>query len=139
MNTTTLNLLDKVYVTTEYAKQDIWNALVGSDFANTYHWISAIAITDHLNISTLNKPTDLTIRYTEPTSGADSLAIITPKEIYLAFAQLVSKKSRATIWRCLATHEESYYPRPYLHPQKRVFTSMQSTSFSAKAGVRVIG
>ena len=91
MTTTISN--DKVSVTTEYDTKEIWNALVGSDFANTYHWISAIAITDHLNISTLNKPTDLTIRYTEPTSGADSLAIITPKEIYLAFAQLVSKKS----------------------------------------------
>ena len=90
MTTTISN--DKVSVTTEYDTKEIWNALVGSDFANTYHWISAIAITDHLNISTLNKPTDLTIRYTEPTSGADSLAIITPKEIYLAFAQLVNKK-----------------------------------------------
>ena len=79
MTTTISN--DKVSVTTEYDTKEIWNALVGSDFANTYHWISAIAITDHLHTSTLNNPTDLTIRYTEPTSGADSLAIITPKEI----------------------------------------------------------
>ena len=90
MTTTISN--DKVSVTTEYNTKEIWESLISSDFANTNHWISAIAITDHLNTTTLNKPTDLTIRYIEPTSGADSLAVVTPKEIYLAFAQLVSKK-----------------------------------------------
>mgnify|MGYP003333445192 CR=1 FL=1 len=90
MTTTISN--DKVSITTEYNTKEIWNAFIGSDFANTNHWISTIGITDHLNTSTINEPTDLTIRYLEPTSGADSLAVVTPNEIYLAFAQLVIKK-----------------------------------------------
>ena len=85
MNTTTLNLLDKVYVTTEYAKQDIWNALVGSDFANTNHWLKEISCGD--------TPATISLTYIEKTTGEYVKGVIQPETIYNAFAQLVKENT----------------------------------------------
>ena len=79
-NATTISII------TEYAKQDIWNALVGSDFANTNHWLKEISCGD--------TPTfEVALTYIEKTTGEYVKGVITDENIYTAFAQLVKENT----------------------------------------------
>lgn len=86
MNAVTINN-DTISVTTEYTKQDIWNALVGSDFAGLTYWVQLISDKDGYGIG--NTPTDIYINHTEPTTGDTTQAIITPEMIYKSFGKLL--------------------------------------------------
>lgn len=72
-------------VTIEYNTQEIWNALIGSDFANTNHWLAQISCPD--------TPANIKITYTEKTTGELVKGVLTPTQIYNAFAQLVKENT----------------------------------------------
>ena len=74
-----------ITITTEYKTQEIWNALVGSDFANTNHWIKSISCGD--------TPAPIKITYIEKTTGDYVNGVIQPTDIYTAFAQLVKENT----------------------------------------------
>ena len=81
---------DTISITTEYTKQDIWNALTCSDFAGLTYWVHLISDKNGYGIG--DEITDIYITHTEPTTGDLTKAVITTDKIFNAFAQLVIDK-----------------------------------------------
>lgn len=73
-------------ITKTYAGKDIWDAVVGCDFANMRYWVQ------NLELDTWQEPCNLTLEHL-PLEGGEELqtSIVTPDQLSDAFAVLVAK------------------------------------------------
>ena len=82
---------DTVRVVKEYKLQDIWDALVCSDFASINYWI--------VHIDTKEKdydtPIDLTIEHLDKDDESKTtVTVVTPKMVKKAFIKAVENKEK---------------------------------------------
>ena len=84
--TTTINTTDTTAITTYYRNIDIWEAVVGSGFANTNYWIS------NVELNTWENPCDITLTH-DTKEGGYKTTTLSPSQLYSAFAKLVIEKT----------------------------------------------
>lgn len=72
-------------ITKTYNGKDIWDAVVGCDFAGMKYWVQS------LEMDTWQEPCDLTLEHLPQDGEELTTTVITPDQLSDAFAVLVSK------------------------------------------------